>query len=113
MHELSVVLSIIEIADEQLKKSTARQIESIELEIGTLAGIEMEALLFAWDAAIPHTVLENTKRIIRQIPAVALCLDCGKKYQVEQIFEACPACKGYSNELVQGNELRVKSLMVS
>lgn len=113
MHELSLVMSIVEIADEQAKQHSAKEIESIELEIGSLAGVEMDALLFAWDAAVPGTVLEKSERIIHHLPARARCMDCGHEYVVQQLFEACPSCGQYLSELLQGKELRVKSLVVS
>ncbi|HMQ64629.1 MAG TPA: hydrogenase maturation nickel metallochaperone HypA [Flavilitoribacter sp.] len=112
MHELSLVLNIVEIADEQAKNHQAREVESIELEIGELAGVEMDAFLFAWDAAVRDTVLENAERIIRRIPGKARCAECGLEYETGQLFEACPACGEYLNELIQGRELRVRSLVV-
>jgi hydrogenase nickel incorporation protein HypA/HybF len=113
MHELSLVLSIVEIADEQARSHAAHQVESIELEIGTLAGVEMDALIFAWEAAVPGTILEHAERIIHHLPARARCMDCGSTYEVQQFFEACPSCGQYLSELLQGKELRVKSLVVS
>jgi hydrogenase nickel incorporation protein HypA/HybF len=113
VHELSLVLSIVDIANEQLKLNNAREIESIDLEIGSLAGVEMDALLFAWDAAVPGTVLEKSERIIHRLPALARCMDCGKEYEIAQLFEVCPGCGQYRSELLQGKELRVKSLVVT
>ena len=113
MHELSLVKSIVDIADEQTKAHGAREVEKIELEIGTLAGVEMDAFLFAWDAAIPNTVLEKSTRIIHQIPAKARCIACGKEYHIDQLYEPCSFCGEYLNELIQGQELKVKSLTVS
>jgi len=112
MHELSLVMNIVEIADEQVKIHEAKEVENIELEIGTLAGVEMDAFLFAWDAAVPETVLGKAKRIIHRIPAKARCMDCGLEYEIGQLFEACPGCGEYLNELFQGKELRIKSLVV-
>ncbi len=112
MHELSLVLNIVEMADEQAKEHKAHEVESIELEIGTLANVEMDAFLFAWEVAVPNTILEKTQRIIHRIQANAKCFDCGTEYEVEQLFEACPNCGEYLNELLQGRELRVKNLVV-
>jgi hydrogenase nickel incorporation protein HypA/HybF len=113
VHELSLVLSIVDIANEQLQLNNAREIESIDLEIGSLAGVEMDALLFAWDAAVPGTALEKSERIIHLLPALARCMDCGMEYEIAQLFEACPGCGQYRSELLQGKELRVKSLVVT
>lgn len=113
MHELSIVMGIVEIAEEQMKKENAHRIEQIELDIGTMAGIEFEALDFAWDAGVRNTVLSDAERHINRIEAKARCLDCGTEYIVHEPFQQCPACDGYMNEFMQGKELRVKSLVVS
>lgn len=59
MHELSIVLSIVDIAEQQVALNDAQSVEEIELEIGQLAGVEWDALDFAWEAATKHTVLEK------------------------------------------------------
>jgi hydrogenase nickel incorporation protein HypA/HybF len=113
MHELSIVLSIVEIAENELQKAQAHQIDAIELEIGTLAGVEMSALEFAWESAVKNTVLAHAERKIHQIPARARCLDCGLVYPLSEAWGECPACGEFFNEILQGKELRVKSLIVS
>lgn len=113
MHELSIVMGIIDIAEEAVKKNNANKVESIELEIGTMAGIERQALDFAWEAAIRNTVLSGAEMEVITIPAKARCMDCGTEFPIEDRFEACPVCHDYLNEFIQGKELRVKSLVVS
>lgn len=113
MHELSIVLSIIDIAEEQTRKAGASKVDRIDLEIGLLAGVEFDALDFAWDAGVQNTVLQGAERYVHKIPARARCMDCGHLFDIEQLFEACPACGQYLTEVVQGRELRVKSLEVS
>lgn len=113
MHELSLVLSIVEIAREQAKIHSADRIESIELEIGELAGVETDALLFAWDAAVLGTVLDDSERIVRQIPGKARCSDCRSVYGVHSLFDTCPDCGACLSEVLEGRELRVRSLVVS
>lgn len=113
MHELSIVMSIVEIAEEQVKKNHASKVETIELEIGTMAGVEWEALDFAWSAAVKHTVLEDAEREIHHIKAKARCMECGLEFNVTERFQPCPVCRDFLTEFVQGKELRVKSLTVS
>ena len=62
MHELSIVMGIIKIAEVEAEKAGAKNVDLIELEIGNLAGVEIEALDFAWTEAVKHTILENAKR---------------------------------------------------
>ena len=112
MHELSIALSIIDIAEQEVNKNSAKEVVEIELEIGKLSGIEPYALDFAWDMAIMNTVLEKAKRITRYIEATAVCQDCGHEFEIENIYDECPFCKSYMKELKSGRELRVKSLTV-
>ena len=65
MHELSIALGIVELAEKQAKKAGGTEIEIIELEIGKLSGVEMEALDFAWPVATKDTMLENAKRKVQ------------------------------------------------
>jgi hydrogenase nickel incorporation protein HypA/HybF len=113
MHELSIVLSIVDIAAEQVRKAQARTVDSIELEIGTLAGIEWDALDFAWQAGVPHTVLANAERIVHRIPARARCSNCQAEFELTEWFAPCPHCGETLSTLLQGREMRVKSLVVS
>jgi hydrogenase nickel incorporation protein HypA/HybF len=110
MHELSIVMSIIDTAEEQVKKHQAQTVESIELEIGSLAGIEPSAFDFAWEAAIPRTVLAKAERVLNNIPAKAHCQTCLQDFEMKQLYQACPHCGNYRYELFQGQELKIKSL---
>lgn len=113
MHELSIVMSIVDLAEDQVKKNRAQRVESIELDIGTLAGVEWDALEFAWTAGVKNSVLENAKRQVNRIVARGRCLQCQHEFEITEPFQPCPACHDYLTEFIQGKELRVKSLTVS
>jgi hydrogenase nickel incorporation protein HypA/HybF len=113
MHELSIVMSIVEIAQQQASNANASIIEEIELDIGTLSGIEMNALDFAWQQGIKETILENAIRKINRIEGKANCLDCDKEFAIEHYYDACPTCGGHLINILQGKELKVKSLIIS
>ena len=112
MHELSIVMSIVDIAEEEAAKANVKRFDTIELEIGTLAGVVMEALDFAWQTAISNTVLEHAQRKVNLVRAVARCGDCNHEYETQTLYEACPACGSYFTHLIRGNELKIKSLIV-
>lgn len=112
MHELSIALGIVKIAEDESRKANAKAVKSIELEIGTMAGIEMVSLDFAWPVAVKDTVLENAKREIDLIPAKAKCLECQTEYDLEHTFDVCPSCNSYFKDIYQGKELRVKALEI-
>ena len=113
MHELTIVWNIMKIAEEQVIKHNCAVVESIDLDIGDLAGIEMEAFLFAWKSALGGTVLENAQLKINQIGALAKCNECNQQFELEDLYEVCPNCNGFSHALLRGKELKVSSLTLS
>lgn len=112
MHELSIVMGIVEIAAAETRKAGAQAVESIELDIGQLAGVQLDSLEFAWEVAVKNTVLQKAERHIHLIPGKARCNDCGTEFNMQQLYDACPHCGQYFNDIIQGQELRVKSLVV-
>ena len=112
MHELSIATSIIDIAEEEVKKADAHKVLEINLDIGELAGVVIEAMEFAMDVVVKNTVLENANVVINKIPGMAKCYDCGKEHPVEDLYSPCPDCNSYRNEIIQGRELKISSLVV-
>jgi len=112
MHELSVVMGIIDIAKQETQKANKDKVELIELEIGALSGVELDSLAYVWDVAVKNTVLENAKKHIDYIEGKAICLECNTIFKVENIYDSCPKCNSYIKNILQGKELRVKSLEV-
>ena len=113
MHELSVVMGIIEIAERQAMTANAAVIDEIELDIGMLSGLEMGALDFAWNQAVKQTMLQGAFRKINRITALAKCMDCDAEFAIEKYDDACPVCGQHLIDIIKGKELRVKSLLVS
>lgn len=113
MHELSIVMAIVDMAEREFRKNRARRIESIELDIGTLSGIELKALEFAWPVGVKDSVLQDAHRQINLIEAEARCLECDRQFGLENRYDPCPGCGGHFLEFLRGEELRVKSLTIN
>ena len=113
MHELSIVMSIVDIASREAKKANAQTVEEIELEIGELSGVEMTSFDFAWKQGIKNSVLSQAELIINRPPGQGQCLDCENTFVMYQLYDACPHCKSPFITIQQGKEMRVKSLVVT
>lgn len=113
MHELSVVMGIVDLAEKKAREHHAEKISRIDLEIGVLAGIEYDALEFVWDAGVKSSLLEGANKVIHKIPGKGKCLECDTEFEMNHLFDECPSCKGYFNEIISGKELRVKSLIIN
>ncbi|WP_164891181.1 hydrogenase maturation nickel metallochaperone HypA/HybF [Botryobacter ruber] len=112
MHELSIALTIVEIAEEEVKKAGLTSVGKIVLEIGNLAGVETEALAFAWQEAVKQTVLEKAEYLVEHTTGSARCLSCNSAFELAFIYDCCPCCGGFRKELLQGKEIRIKSLEI-
>lgn len=113
MHELSVVMGIVNIAEKETQKANKKRVELIELEIGSLSGVELDSLEYVWDVAVKGTVLEGAEKKIDFIEARAKCLECETFFKAENVYDNCPKCQSYFKDIIKGKELRVKSLEVS
>lgn len=113
MHELSIAMGIIKIAEQETKKAGKQNVESIDLEIGTMSGVELESLNYVWPTAVKGTVLENARLNIDFKEGKAKCLECFTIYPIEKAYDSCPSCNSFFKEVLQGKELRVKSLEVN
>lgn len=112
MHELSIVMSIIDIAEENARRENASVIIEIELDIGQQSGVVIDSLNFAIESAKRGTMLEKATWVINEIPALIRCASCNHEYGSSDRFSPCPACQSFFSEVLQGQELRVKSLQV-
>ncbi len=113
MHELSVVMSIVETAAEQVRENHAKSVERIDLVIGALSGIDEHALDFAWDVGVKNTVLQDAERFIIALPGKAKCVECELEFEMKEIFDPCPKCGEHLNQVLQGKELQIKSMVLN
>lgn len=112
MHELSVAMSIVEMVEERARQEGAKKVTRVELEIGDMAGIEYDALEFAWDVAVNNTLLEGSELVIDKIKATAVCNDCREKFPVTSSFDPCPNCGSIRSDVIRGKEMRVSSFLI-
>jgi hydrogenase nickel incorporation protein HypA/HybF len=113
MHELSVVMSIVETATEKVRENNAQSVERIDLVIGALSGIDNHALDFAWDVAVKDTVLQSAQRNIINLPGKARCGECENEFEIKEIFDPCPKCGEHLIQVLQGKELQIKSMILN
>jgi len=110
VHEMSIAASILDIAEEQAQAAEARVINTVEIEVGSLAGIEVDSLRFCWSAA-RHGLAAEAELVIREIEGRGFCLKCEREHPVDFHVALCPDCES-GMEIRQGRELRILALNV-
>lgn len=112
MHEFSIAISIIEIAEDEARKAKGTAVNELVLDIGTMSGIEFLALETALEMAVKNTMLEKAKIQINKIQAQAKCSNCAHEFEIDSAFDPCPKCGSLFHQILIGKELKVKSLVV-
>jgi hydrogenase nickel incorporation protein HypA/HybF len=112
MHELSIAMSIVEMALEEGVQRGAR-VSAVHLKLGALSGVVKEALLSSYEMACDDTELKGSRLVIEEVPIVIFCPGCDAQRPVSsmQLF-CCADCGTPSGEIVQGKELEVVALEV-
>ena len=110
MHELSIAVNIVEIADQNAKENNINSFSEMELEIGSLSGVVIDALEFALAEAIKNSSLQKTEIKITSIQAMLRCNKCLHEFKSEDYINQCEKCGSFENEAFQGKELKIKSL---
>ena len=67
MHELSIAMSIVELAEEEAG-ARGVGIRAVHLRLGPLSGVVKRALLSAYELACEQTILEGSQLIIEEVP---------------------------------------------
>jgi hydrogenase nickel incorporation protein HypA/HybF len=111
MHELSIAMSIVEMAEEEAQKRGGGQITAVYLKLGPLSGVVKEALLSAYELACEGTPLQGSSLKVEEVPVSVFCRTCNAERPVCSLqFFCCAECGSPSSEIVHGKELEVVAL---
>jgi len=112
MHELTLAMAIVELAEGEAEKNNATSVQGIDLEVGVLSGVEADALEFAFLLAVKNTSLKHaTLNIIRTL-GLGRCHVCSRNFVMNEICTPCPECNMPAGKIIEGQELRIVSLVV-
>lgn len=113
MHELGIATAALEQALAQAQQAGAYQIARIGLRVGTLSGVDPDALQFAFEAILPGTPADGAVIEIDSVAAVAYCSRCRRNFtaDTEHLCE-CPVCGHPSTDFKQGRELELTRLEI-
>ena len=108
MHEIGIMESAVATVLDQARLRDAQQVHRIVLRIGRLAGVEPDALRFAFEVVAAGTLVAGAELEIETVPARARCASCDLEFTAESGFVfICPLCLGICGALAQGREIEL------
>lgn len=112
MHELSIAMSIVDMAEEEARQRNAR-IAAVHLRLGLLSGVVKDALLSCYGMACTGTPLEGSELLIEEVPVEIFCAACHAPRVLSSMrWFCCPDCGTPSATVVHGKELEVSALEI-
>ena len=113
MHELSIALSIVDIATEAARRNGGGTVEALYLRLGKLSGVAKEALLFSWELACADSPIEGSRLVIEEVPIVVHCASCDADRTIDTSDDfVCPVCNEPTPTVVSGKELQLSALEI-
>jgi hydrogenase nickel incorporation protein HypA/HybF len=113
MHELSIAMSMVEMAAEEAARRGGVRVHKIHLKLGELSGVVKEALLFSYEVACEGTPLEGSQLVIEEVSVVVYCPACRAETAIISVQQFCCAvCHAPASQVVLGKELEVTALEI-
>lgn len=111
MHELSIAMSIVEMAEEESDRHGGARVSAVHLKLGALSGVVKDALLSSYELACEGTRLQGSRLLIEDVPTVAHCAQCNEPRALQSLqWFVCPQCGSPVSKVLQGRELEVVAL---
>jgi hydrogenase nickel incorporation protein HypA/HybF len=85
-------------------------VSKIVLEIGQFSGVEVGALDFAFSVFKKGSILETAEIECQTPPLLLFCKHCETEYLGDWEDLECPACLRTDFDILQGQELKIKSI---
>jgi hydrogenase nickel incorporation protein HypA/HybF len=111
MHELGIVIHIVEQIEDYAKDNDIKQIQRLVLDIGEFSGVVPRYIESVYPVAIEDTLLQDTELKINVIPGKAHCQDCHIIFHLNE-NKTCPRCQSDKYKLVSGHEFNIKEIVV-
>ncbi|MEO8072299.1 MAG: hydrogenase maturation nickel metallochaperone HypA [Acidobacteriota bacterium] len=113
MHELSIAVSMVDMAAEEAAKRGDVKVNAIYLKLGNLTGVVKDALLFSYEIVCQGTSLEGSRLIIEEIPVIVFCPKCETETPPVAVNNlCCPKCETPTPQVISGREMEVTALEI-
>jgi len=105
MHELAVCQALVEQVERVAREQRGRRVESIEVSVGPLSGVEPQLLQQAFPLAAAGSLAESARLDIESLPVRVHCDACGGDSDASASRLVCNHCGNWRTRLLSGDEL--------
>ncbi len=108
MHEFALAQDIVETISTKVTDELEK-ISNINIDVGAFSGVVVDSLDFGLKIILAEKNIPGVKINIVEVPTIARC-ECGKEYEIKEIFENCPKCHSFNRKLISGMDIVINSV---
>ena len=114
MHEMPVVMNVVELLDDYARKNDVREIRKVTMEIGEIAMVMPNYFRSFWEPVIEQSeFLKNAELQIDIIPGIGQCRECDHDFNIEQNNGVCPKSGAVEKfQILSGRDVSIKEIDV-
>src|ERR1700751_5787590 len=112
MHEMGIASSILEGVAAELDRRPGSRAVKVSVRIGELAGVDPDALSFAFEALTLDTDFATLKLAVEYVAPRSRCHQCNLEFEIRNYELLCPDCGSLDTERMSGDELEFKYLEI-
>ncbi len=122
MHEYSITSMLVENIIETAEENGAKQVMSVEVEIGEFTFLNLDQVKFCYSTLIGDTILEGSEIILETKKGVVKCDSCGytgpilaiddsELYGLGLLSFSCPECSKITR-VIEGREFIIRRIQM-
>jgi len=112
MHEASLMKNLLAIVEQAAHDEGGGPVRVVHLRLGAMAGVNADALRFAFDVMSPGTAAEGGRLEIEDVPLRVRCRKCGAESLPRDFVFACGSCGSVELDICSGREMAVDYILV-
>ena len=111
MHELGIVVKVLEQVDAAAEEYRAEKILKVTMEVGEVSSIVPDLFTDAFDWAKKKTRFAQEAELeMIIIEGRTYCKSCGETYKTTEHGKRCPYCGSYETYLLTGDQVIIKDV---
>ena len=111
MHELGIVMNVLEQVDAAAAEYKAEKVMKVTMEVGEVSTIVPDLFTDAFNWAKKKTeYLKDAELEMIIIEGRTYCKNCGETYKTTEHGKKCPFCGSYETYLLTGDQVIIKDI---
>jgi hydrogenase nickel incorporation protein HypA/HybF len=110
MHEIGIAMDLSVIVLATAGKENLSKVTKVNISFGTMVQIVPDIFEFAFREAVRDSIAKDAELNIEILAVKMKCRNCGDDFEVTENLFSCGSCGSIDIDIIQGNELFIKSI---